>query len=444
MSRIWSFLGSVKLMILIVSVLAITSMVGTLIIQESQASQPLSQIYSPKTLYWLKFWGLIDLYHSPFFVSLLGIFAVNLIIGTIQIWPRNMKIMKAKPRPLKSHEFPEFKHQHEFTISTQDLPLLKKIYSEKLTGRFHKPQILEEFAHGFQLYVQKGKFSKCIVFFIHLSLLIIIVGSMIGSIWGFEGNVNIAEGETVNYYFEGVELTRRPLPFAITCEKFSLEYYPNTTQPKSYLSKLKIIQAGDMALEKTINVNDPLKFQGINIYQASYGELEKPVFKLRVMNQETKKEYRVRIGLDDPVSVPKENVLLKLLSYTPQFDQFGPAIKLGVKEQKGNPFPVVALKSYPGFDAFHRKGKYTYILDDIQEKYFTGLQIASNPGIEMILTGCGMLILGLFLSAFWSFRKFWINVENNRVRVAGKSTKYPLNFESEVNKLVQRLKEVSV
>ena len=442
--KAWKFLGSVNLMIGIVSLLALTALIGTLIIQEPQASKPLTEIYSPQTLHLLKAFGLIDLYHSLWFVMLLGAFSINLICGTIQIWPRNMKVMRQEPRPLNLKDMEEFQYRFSFDTSVQDLSLLKKIFLEKMSDRFYKSQVLLENKNGFQVFVQKGRYSKCLVFFIHTALLIIVVGAFLGSFLGFEGNVNIAIGETVNYYFEGPQLVRRALPFGIRCDDFHVEYYPGTDRPKTYMSDLKIIQNGVIVSEKKIEVNDPLKFNGIHMYQASYGSVEPAKFTLRVVDQKTKKESRFQASVMQPVHIKEKNIMLNILQYAPQFDQFGPALKLGIKEQNGAPFSAMVLKNYPKFDAFHRKGRYTYILENINEKYYTGLQLGSNPGFPVILSGCAMLILGLFLSAFWSFRKFWVHVEEGKVTIVGKSTKYPLTFERQMQKLVSSLRAVSV
>ncbi len=445
--RLWKGLGSIKLMIVILSLLAVTAIVGTFIIQEPQAQKPLTEIYDAKTLHWLEKFGLIDLYHSPWFVALLAAFALNLIIGTIQIWPKNIRMIKKRPFPLHRRATERFRFRQSFN-ATKSHEILKKSYIDVLSDRFYRAGILSEGDNDFQIFLQKGRFSKLIVFFIHLSLMVIIVGGFIGAIFGFEGNVNIAEGETVNYYFSGPKLERRILPFALRCDDFQIEYYSGTDQPKSYRSDLKVISDGEVQTQKTISVNDPLRHQGISFYQASYGLLESPTFLIRLVDRKTNKEYLKSVRLHEEVQVREEGVRFKMTDFTPSFEQFGPAAKLEVFEGGKGPPPagpleVLVLKDYPKFDAFHRKARYTYILDKIEERYFTGLQLGANPGFKVIMVGSAMLIFGLFLSYMWAFRKFWIIVEGSQVTVVGKTTKFQSSFEKEFLGVVRRLEGVS-
>ena len=56
----------------------------------------------------------------------------------------------------------------------------------------------KEAAQGDFLYGEKGRFSHCGVYVIHLSILIIIGGSFIGSFFGFDAYVPVAEGDAVD------------------------------------------------------------------------------------------------------------------------------------------------------------------------------------------------------------------------------------------------------
>lgn len=437
-------------MMVILSLLAVTAIVGTFIIQEPQAQKPITEIYDAQTLHWLEKMGLIDLYHSPWFVALLAAFTLNLIIGTIQIWPKNIRMIKKRPFPLNRRAIEHFRFRESFSapLSMKSHENLQKSYIDALSDRFYRAEILSKGSHGFQIFLQKGRFSKLIVFFIHLSLMVIIVGGFIGAMLGFEGNVNIAEGETVNFYFSGPKLERRVLPFALRCDDFQIEYYPGTDQPKSYQSDLKVISDGEVLTQKTISVNDPLRHQGISFYQASYGLLESPKFLIRLVDQKTNKEYLKSAGLHEEVQVKEEKVRFKMTDFTPSFESFGPAAKLEVFEGGKGPLEVLVLKEYPKFDAFHRKARYTYILDKIEERYFTGLQLGANPGFKVIMVGSAMLIFGLFLSYMWAFRKFWVIVEGrapqeSRVTVVGKTTKFQSHFEKEFLEVVRRLQGVS-
>ena len=64
------------------------------------------------------------------------------------------------------------------------------------------------------------------------------------------------------------------LPFQIRCDDFEASFY-DTGAPKEYRSDLTIIDKGQEVLKQSIRVNDPLSYQGVTFYQASYGAMLK-------------------------------------------------------------------------------------------------------------------------------------------------------------------------
>ena len=50
-----------------------------------------------------------------------------------------------------------------------------------------------------------------------------------------------------------------------------MTFYEGSQRPKDFTSKLTIIDGGKEVKQKVIEVNDPLQYKGIFIYQSSYG-----------------------------------------------------------------------------------------------------------------------------------------------------------------------------
>jgi len=95
---------------------------------------------------------------------------------------------------------------------------------------------------------------------------------LIGSIFGFDGYVNIPAGESA----QQIRLRNKPqmmqLDFTIRCDDYDESYY-ETGAPKEFRSSLTILEQGREVLKKDIIVNDPLRYKGISIYQSSRGKL---------------------------------------------------------------------------------------------------------------------------------------------------------------------------
>ena len=113
-----------------------------------------------------------------------------------------------------------------------------------------------------------------------MSILIIFIGAITGSIFGFKGYVNINEGERIS----AVPVRQgqnKDLNFGIRCNSFNVDYY-ETGAPKDYRSDLSVIRDGKEVVRKTIRVNDPLSYEGITFYQSSFGSIpENVTFEIR-------------------------------------------------------------------------------------------------------------------------------------------------------------------
>ena len=58
--------------------------------------------------------------------------------------------------------------------------------------------VITEAAGAKHLFYEKGRYSRLAFFLTHLSVLVIFIGAITGSLAGFKGYVNINEGETIS------------------------------------------------------------------------------------------------------------------------------------------------------------------------------------------------------------------------------------------------------
>lgn len=108
---------------------------------------------------------------------------------------------------------------------------------------------------------------------IHLSIMLILTGGLVGALWGKRGDMGIREGEARDSFYTETDnvITESGIPFKIRLVDFTLETYEqDESQIKDFKSLLEIIEGDSVVLSKTIEVNDPLKYKGFAIYQANY------------------------------------------------------------------------------------------------------------------------------------------------------------------------------
>ena len=130
------------------------------------------------------------------------------------------------------------------------------------------------------IFADQFRFARFGTYVSHLSLILILIGAVIGNFWGFsDDHVEIAKGATYD--------VRQGQNFSVRSDDFQVEYYPNkapkdfktiskettTTNgpiPKDFRSDVTVIENGKEVLKKTIRVNDPLSYKGVNFYLSDF------------------------------------------------------------------------------------------------------------------------------------------------------------------------------
>ena len=81
-AKIWDFLTSLKLVVLLLLILSAVSIAGT-IIQQNKPLQMYYRSYDPGTVDLFNKLGLFDMYHSWWFVACLALLALNITACTM-------------------------------------------------------------------------------------------------------------------------------------------------------------------------------------------------------------------------------------------------------------------------------------------------------------------------------------------------------------------------
>jgi hypothetical protein len=69
-----------------------------------------------------------------------------------------------------------------------------------------------------------------------------------------------------------VDMRKRlwPMPFTVKLNKFTADFHPGTMKPSKFISKITRIENGGEA-DVTIQMNEPMRYEGLTFFQASYG-----------------------------------------------------------------------------------------------------------------------------------------------------------------------------
>ena len=425
---LYDIFSSVKLAIVLLLTLAVTSIVGTIVEQQQDPEKYLRE-YGETTYKILKFLGFTDVYHSWWYIALLTLLALNLIVCSIKRLPKIWKVAMEPRKTLPPGYEKGLRVSSAITLQASISEIKEKLI-EILKERRYKVEVSKEDENEVHIFADKNVFARFGVYIVHLGVLIVLIGGLTTAIFGFRGYMNLAEGTSSNLvsFFSGPKIVE--LPFYVRCNKFKIDFYPSG-MPKAYISDLSIFENGREILRKTIEVNHPLKYEGIYFYQASYGQGE--AF-LKIVSPKGEKIVGVAFG--QPVKLGKDTYL-KIVSIDGNTMTIGIEFIHNGKVQEGAIKPFV-LYRVPGTNK-------SFAMVDFKPVFYTGLQVSKDPGTWIVWLGSIVLILGLIVAFFISHRRVWARIEKKgenkaRLVIGGLANKATESLARELEEVLGVLK----
>jgi cytochrome c biogenesis protein len=441
MDRVWSFFTSLKLAIFVIIILATASIVGT-IIEQNLGIEKYRQIYTDGAIRFFNALSLFDMYHSWWFLLLLVLFTVNLICCTLDRLPRVVRVVR-NPKTTLDGKLEKSLGLVDRWKKKGDLSKLAETYQTAL-GEVFAPTRMTENDGTFHLYAEKGVVSRFGVYVTHLSIIIIFIGAIIGNVLGFKGFANIVEGQSVRTIPTRGGTNNVDLGFSVRCNRFWVDLYPSG-QPKEYSSDLSIIENGREVMRKKIEVNDPLQYKGIWFYQSSYGSAGASNVTVAVNRTDGGRGETISLLPGQKKEIPGYGQI-SAVDYNANFQGLGPALLVSLEKPGEPPAEFWLLKAYPEFDRQRKDSRYLS-LAGLNEIFYTGLQVARDPGVNIVWVGCTLMVIGIMIAFFMSHQRLWIRLSrgaDGRVEIvlAGSTNKNRLAFEKKFEKIQADMKAV--
>jgi cytochrome c biogenesis protein len=447
MKSFLNFFSSVKLAIFLLIFITLASILGTLIPQHRSPAEYVDR-YGDIANFLIRL-EITKLYQSWWFVSLLFLFAVNILICTLT---------RLSPK-LKKAFRPKFETEK------------KKLLSLKTEANFKKNQNLEKTKTDVQRILSSKHFrlktdqSENTVFLlarkrvlglfgsdiVHLGLLIIILGGIISGLGGFRTSLNISEGETL------------PVPqanFKLRLDKFITEYHPNGSV-RDWKSTLTVLENGLDVLSKTIEVNHPLSHKGFVFYQSSVGwDWKNPTLEIWAKKKNDPAYLKkFELGVGEKAQLGEDNIEITVLNFVPDFiiganneiatrsrDPNNPAAYIEGSKEGEKVFSSWIFAKFPDFGRMHSdiETDLSFEFKDIKAAQYSGIQMAKDPGVNLIWVGCTLLMVGLLVAFFWPPREIKIILEESQnktdVTAGGIATKNREEFQSEFENIMNSLR----
>jgi cytochrome c biogenesis protein len=433
-------LSSVRLTIPLLIVLAVASIFGTLIPQNGTPEEYL-RIYKFSTYKILRILGFLDMYHAGWFIFLLTLLSLNLIVCSLNRWPSVRRFFSQPEIKPGEGQWKAMAPGRRFFLSLPVKDCLAKI-QDRLSDVFARPRVLQD-QGAWYLFAEKGKLSRLGFYCIHLSILIILLGAMIGSFFGFRGYVNIVEGEAADRVFLRSEQQVQPLGFKVRLEQFSVSFYPTGT-PREFKSTVTILEGERKILTEPIRVNHPLTYKGISLYQSSYGVASVEKVVLEVVERASRRGFTLSVKPGVRVEIPGSPNALVVNHFIPDLRGLGPAFQGVLLEGERPVENLVIFQKHPEFVP-RKPGRFEFRVREFQPKYYSGLQVTRDPGVWVVWVGCFLMMAGFYMTFLMSHQRIWVRmVEMERetmVEMAGSSHRNRADLERELDRVGRSLGE---
>ena len=387
----------------------------------------------------INFLALNNLYHSMWFRILLLLLCTNLVACTLERLPKTIRLIRRFESPFDSQKLSRFGLSSSIAAA---LPIeqTQSVVERAVCETFGRMCRIES-GGPFCAVSETGRWSTLMVYVVHLSVLIVLVGALAGSYLGFKGTMNLTVGETSDKVMLAEGESVQDLPFEVRCDKFEVSFY-DTGAPKEFRSDLAVIDKGSEVLKESIVVNDPMTYAGITFYQASYGTTLKEA-EIELTDHDSGKKTALTLPFRQPVTIPGTSDQLVIADYQEDLMRVGQAIELvyGKQGRQSSAQWILIDRPYHG----NSIENYLVRVTRTDKARFTGLQVKKDPGIWLVWAGFTLMTLAIGLTFYSSHRKLWVCIEPDKKRkktivtLAGRASRNAQAFEEKFEALRARL-----
>ncbi len=421
-------LADLRLAIALLLVIAIASITGTIIEQGESLTFYQTNYPSDPALFGFLDWkvilitGLDHVYRTWWYLALLILFGASLTACT---FTRQITALRWFSRTWNFYNKP--RQFNKLALSAEldqgNLAAIAPLLKEHGYKIFMKEQAL---------YAQKGVAGRIGPIVVHASMLIILAGAIYGAMTGFFAQEIVPSGQVfqIRNIFDAGPWAEAQIPkdWAVRVNDFWIDYTPEGAIDQFYSDLTVINEAGDELKHKTIHVNEPLRYQGVTLYQADWGIAgvkvklnNSPVLQLPMGQLATEGKSRLwgawvptKPDMSEGVSLVATDLQGTLLVY-------------------GNDGQLVSTVRQ-GM-ATEVNGLQLAIVDIIGS---TGLQIKADPGIPLVYLGFGLLMVGVLMS-YISHSQVWALESADQFFVGGRTNRAQVAFERELLEIMAEL-----
>lgn len=303
-------LGSMRFAVSLLTFICVASIIGTVLPQNQPANNYIDR-FGP---FWYELFDKFSIwkvYNSWWFLLIMAFLVVSTSLCLLRNAPKMLRDARSFREHIRQSSLRAFHHRVECE-SAEDV--------ERTAGRVRRWLAAQGYAvrerrdgDALLLAAKRGSANRLGYIFAHAAIVVICIGGLLDSelpvrlqIWlgdkkpvvenmliadvpdsgrlspsnpSYRASVLVPEGTTVGNAVVMVDdgALVQPLPFEMTLKKFVIDYY-STGMPSRFASEVEVRdpQTGHR-FEQVIEVNEPLRYKGVTVYQSSFDDGGSPV-----------------------------------------------------------------------------------------------------------------------------------------------------------------------
>ena len=275
------------------------------------------------------------------------------------------------------------------------------------------------------VYCYKGLIGRIAPIIVHFSMILILVGTIIGSLFGFKAQEIVPKTEM--FHIQNI-LTNGPLSLISQTSGRVNDFWITYTKTKTisqFYSDISILDSqGNENVRQTIYVNSPLIHNDIYYYQTDWS-----LIGLRFENS-------VKEIIEYPLINIFENQNKIWLSWVSSFNTLNEGIILIIDNLEGYCSIYNSEGQFLGNLELNERIKVSQSLTFLEIISSTGLQIKTDPGIPIIYSGFFFLMISTIIS-YITYSQVWMMKKDEQILIGGTTNRDIFEFELEFLKFIK-------
>lgn len=285
--------------------ICLASLIGTVLPQNRSAANYIDQ-FGPFWFEVLDKFALWHIYNSAWFLITMAFLVTSTSLCLIRNAPKMLKDARSFRDTIRASSLRSFHHKHELN-STRTVASAAGAMHAWLSKQGYAVRQRQD-GDSILLAAKRGSGNRLGYIFAHAAIVIICVGGLLDSelpvrlqvlLLGktpitenmliadvpaagrlsisnpsFRANVLIPEGGERSAAIVNVDdgALVQALPFTLKLKKFIVDFY-STGMPSRFVSQVEVIdQQDDKKFDAIIEVNEPLRYKGVTVYQSSFDD----------------------------------------------------------------------------------------------------------------------------------------------------------------------------